>query len=361
MLDLENVPGPTLDQAVERALKDPRASGMLVYRAGPALVSSGIVPGDIVISVDGQVITDEPSLRAILTGARRTRQPIPVAFNRNGQDLSAQPAGPVVADGDGILVEKGRALDWRPTGPVATLALDDLTKPHDLFCERWSNAFGTNGKRSRKGSEHHRFELDGATLRVRSAAAFEEFGANRFTAESELQRERDGRIRTRATRWNDTVRRATVSGIASSASGEIRWRFTATDAGGEQSLGFPAAEQMIPSVLSRFAALFLPREEGVVWPFASLPEDAYPWWRPAVKGSFFPLDPDPVPRAIVCRGRRELKIGRPRREAWLFEDVMADRVVASTWVSDEGNLVLHQRNTTLLVLGDPEEVRRSLG
>lgn len=224
-----------------------------------------------------------------------------------------------------------------------------------LALARWSNAFGGGGRGSRKGVERGRLTRKDGELRCTWEAAFDEFGPSRFRITATVADARSPK--TIRTDWREPARGARAIGGPDGRT----WRFEVTDAEGTDTVSVPLAAAALPTTLQRFVPLLMPRTEGSAVSFASLPEDAFPFWRPRAKGSFFPLDAEPGARTIRCTGAGELKRGREVLRGWAFEQHGDGEDVERWWlVSDAGGLLAMAAKKTLWLPEDPNVVSAEL-
>lgn len=224
-----------------------------------------------------------------------------------------------------------------------------------LSLARWSNAFGGSGRGSRKGVERGRLTRSKDGLRCTWEASFEEFGPHRFRIVATLTGSRAPAAS--ATDWRDAARGARAKGVPDGRS----WSFRVSHGTETSDVEAPVAPGAVPTVFQRFIPLLMPRKEGATATFTSVPEDAFPWWRPRVKASFFPLDASPGAKQIRCTGPGELKRGGERLAGWAFEQHGEGDEMERWWlVSDEGTLLAMAAKRTLWIPEDEPVVRAEL-
>lgn len=344
-----DVDGPRFSPAVLDVLQGPAENGLLIHSLDSRGIAAGFRTGDLIVGFGGRPTPDMGTFDAQFRALFKSKGQVETEVVRAGrrESLRSERVVPVMAGK--IPVRKGKPV---PLDRKGTASIDTRRLPVDLWCERWSNAFGASpGKRSRKGCEHHRIALSGRTIVVESAARFDEFGAVAWHAGSESWLAAGSSLSARATAWTDGVNAASVAGREQAG----LWVF----ADGENAIRFPMPPDGVPSLLARFLPLLLTREEGVTFPYAPIPEDASPWRRPTGQ-SAFPFEPAPGPRAIVCLGKRTLRAGRTATEAWCFEDRFLGEIHSRTWVGLDGAFLAYERLSTALVPGEEEEVRKAL-
>lgn len=227
-----------------------------------------------------------------------------------------------------------------------------------LTLSRWSNAFGGKGKGSRKGVEKGQIRLDAAQIHCKWEAAFDEFGPIRFAIKASISRT-GSKLSLQESDWKDTSRNARVKGRVS-LNGKPKWLYGVTDAINDESIEIPFPPEALPTTFQRFIPLLMKRKTGESVSFSSIPEDAFPWWRPRVKGSFFPLDGSPSPKEIRCVGTDELRRGRETQAGWAFEQVGKEGVERWWLVSDSGDLLAMAWKKTLWLPEKPSLVRAEL-
>lgn len=330
-------------------LRDPPENGLLIHSLDPRGIAAGFRTGDLIVGFGGRPTPDMGTFDAQFRALARSEGPVGIDVVRAGrrESLRAERVVPVMAGK--IPVRKGRPV---PLDRQGTATIDPGPLPVDLWCERWSSPFGGSaGKRSQKGFEHHRIALSGRTIVMESMARFDEFGPVAWHADSESWLAAGSSLSARATAWTDGVNAASVAGREQAG----LWVFGA----GAARIRFPLPPDGVPSLLARFLPLLLPREQGITFPYAPIPEDASPW-RGHTGKSAFPFEPAPGPRSIVCLGRLALKIGRTATDAWCFEDRFLGEVHSRTWVGADGAFLAYERLSTTLLPGEAERVRKAL-
>ena len=197
--------------------------------------------------------------------------------------------------------------------------------PTVQWFSRASQGYGGKGAKP-SGLERHEITRRGSRVAVTAEVCFENFGLNHYTVSATA-----GGAKTSAT-YRDVVR---GHEIRCELNGDT-WRGTVD--GHTVEISADGADLALPSFVAR-----LWREPGR---YIVLPEDAFPAYKPKVKGSIFPvlgLKP-PGPRTITDRGIQSYKVGRATHEAQRLDHVGDDgEVLASSWWGDDGALVRYEQ------------------
>jgi hypothetical protein len=332
-----------LDERAATALAKPPADGVLLWYVDKPAKAAGFEPGDVLLSLNGvPTTTQEHFDRAFRLKAAG---PVPNVVARRGNELTidadrfiAYRCGPLIG------VAKGEAVELRPEATVASLDLSLVrAEPVSLTADHVSNAFGNTTGKNRKGHRTWTLHKDKRRLVFTVTSSFKEFGDHEFVVTGET--DSAGRVST--TVWADTLVSATVQ----AARRADVLTFTCTDVSGtpvHQTVAVPA--DCIPSTLVPILATLLPREEGASFRYTPVSEDAFPWWLPERgKRSWFALEMMRCGFTVVCRELGKVRIGRHQVPAWRYDHVALGRTWAKTWLTPEGEFLVHDRLATSFV------------
>ena len=218
----------------------------------------------------------------------------------------------------------------------------------DLWFTRASQGYKGKGAKP-TGFEHHEIALTDQGLRVRSEVVFTNYGVHAYEVVSDTA--------TLRTRYEYDGGRFVVEG---SLERDV-WRALVAADGETTALGLdlPPGEP-VPSIAARFLPLARGDEDVTYVP---VPEDAFPAWRPASGGSWFPVmgvarEPRIEPRVVTRVGVELVTHRRRAASAVRYDHVDAAGVVrATTWLGESGDVVAYEHAGCVLRAVNEQDAR----
>jgi hypothetical protein len=327
-----------LAPSVVASLAAPPADGLLIHQPSRAAEQAGLRPGDVLVSLNGTPTGDAKAFDQAYRVAGKG--PVPHVVLRGSKQLSIDADRFSIAHSGWVAVQRGIPIEARPPATVSGI---DVTRASDveLVLQRRSNAFGAKAAGSVKGQKTHALTCSDGRLVLVSTIDFEEFGPHSSSTTSTTSYDAQGSLGLVATEWTDHVRGARVTGRAN------RGVLSLVPEGVDVTVGVPVGAATVPSLLVAFLPLLLAPEEGTSLHVSPVGEDAYPHWVAPSNGSFFPLEPTPLPRSLVCRGNELLAVGRRKIPCVRWDQEALGKAWASSWLSEtDGTFVAAQRAAT---------------
>lgn len=220
---------------------------------------------------------------------------------------------------------------------------------HELWYLR-SSSGSTLDQTRPSGFEHHVITKRGRAISQQSEVWFESYGRQRYEIAAK------GWVKRPESTYRDHVRGFTIEASLRGGSwdGAVEGELSASF-----SVSVPAGEDVVPSMVARFMAMWLPREAGEVARCFVVPEDGYPAWRPPGGGPFFPVGAEkPALRRIVGRGEEVLPMAT--EPAFRYDHVEGGELMAATWIDKRDRPVAYEQAGCLLLLAREADARAAL-
>lgn len=335
LLGLGLLLGPTArahdEDPVEAALREPRATGLLVMMvyADTQSWDAGIVAGDIVLSYDGTAVSDLASLSAAKEAAEAARRdgsnagPIPCVIRRAADGAEVEVA---LAPGQLGLQLVPVTAD-RPPSPLPADTGAPLRAADAGARDEW---FALSMGGTKCGMEHVTVRVEGELLHFTHEVAFDggpEWGLHHGIVRATIRCGTTARpvAISYENGLNGWISRSRVE---RDEEGRPVWRATGGIPGQPQNVTeMPLLDgaSTLPSYAVAQIARLLPREEGACLRFRPVSD-----WDGAPG----------LPAAIVCVGPETVKIGETEHAAWKFEQrQLGGNTLGTYWFDAERRLV----------------------
>jgi hypothetical protein len=330
------------EDAVERAMKDPPATGLLVTRIMPGSQAQdlGLAPGDVIVRYGNAPTPTIEALRAAVGNA--TGMPcVTMEVVRGEGTRTTYTLAPGLIGVHFVATVKGVPVEPLPP---ATDVKFDFSRLAEARQDDWY-AFHIGGKHV--GFEHGLVFLQGNLLYMRREVAFdagEQWGVNHFDVSVAVTRDTTPRLVS----WRFANPIAGYLGVGKiEEGGSLRFTtHTREGATGVETREVPQDLPAFPSYLIGTLACFMPREKGACFHY-----------RPITDGDGTLGQPS----ALVVVGEDTIEVDGEDVAAWRLE-IRAEGGAASNkfWVDANGHVIKGDYSGAVAVAASKEEALKGL-